>query len=75
MDDKYILTANEGEPRQGYENGEVDPQGSISVVNTSNFSVKNVGFDEFDSQRDELVKQGIVIKKVQIHQLILNQNI
>lgn len=63
LDDKYILTANEGEPRQGYENGEVDPQGSISVVNTSNFSVKNVGFDEFDSQRDELVKQGIVIKK------------
>ncbi|MEG0453575.1 MAG: choice-of-anchor I family protein, partial [Coprobacillus sp.] len=61
-DDKQILTANEGEPRDGY-NGAVDPKGSISVINTTTQEVKNLDFTKFDSQRDELVDKGIVLKK------------
>ncbi|MEG0276730.1 MAG: choice-of-anchor I family protein [Coprobacillus sp.] len=61
-DDKQILSANEGEPRDGYI-GAVDPKGSISVINTQTDQVKNVDFTQFDSQRDELVEKGIVIKK------------
>lgn len=61
-DDKQILTANEGEPREGYDNS-IDPKGSISVINTSNYSVNTITFDSFDSKRDELIKEGIIIKK------------
>lgn len=61
-DDAQILIANEGEPRDGY-SGTEDPKGSISVVDTQTGEVKNVDFTPFDSQRDQLVEKGIVIKK------------
>lgn len=61
-DDGQILTANEGEPRDGY-SGAVDPKGSVSVINTKTNEVKAIDFTAFDSQRDALVEKGIVLKK------------
>lgn len=61
-DDGQILTANEGEPRDGY-SGAVDPKGSVSVINTKTNEVKTIDFTAFDSQRDALVEKGIVLKK------------
>ncbi len=61
-DGKWILTANEGEPRNGYENGAVDPAGSVTLVNTETEEVKTVGFEGFDSS--ELVQQGVLFNRV-----------
>ena len=68
-DGNYILTADEGEPRDGYDDGAVDPQGSVTIVDitdglegaTSNV----VTFEEFDdeSARQDLVDAGVILKK------------
>lgn len=42
---QYILVANEGEPREGLENG-VDPKGSITIVDYLSGTAKNVYFDD-----------------------------
>ncbi|ALC80267.1 MULTISPECIES: choice-of-anchor I family protein [Bacillus] len=43
-DGKYILTADEAEPREGLENG-VDPQGSVTIVNYETGKSNVVKFD------------------------------
>lgn len=62
-DNTQILTANEGEPREGYDNNAVDPKGSISIINTLDYNTNTIYFDSFDSKRDKLTEQGIIIKK------------
>ncbi|MCI7443392.1 MAG: metallophosphoesterase family protein [Clostridium sp.] len=62
-DDKKILTANEGEPREGYEDDAVDPKGSISIINVQSQEVETVDFTSFDNKREELVNDGIILKK------------
>lgn len=62
-DDQKILTANEGEPRDGYGSGTVDPKGSVSVIQLETNQVTTVDFTAFDNQRDSLVEKGIVLKK------------
>ena len=64
-DGSKILTANEGEPRQGYGAGAVDPKGSVSVITVSAGTVKTVDFTAFDSAeaRAKLVAKQIVLKK------------
>lgn len=61
-DGKWILTADEGEPREGYGAGTVDPAGSVTVVNTETGETRVVGFDGFDSAA--LASQGILFNKV-----------
>ena len=61
-DGKWILTADEGEPREGYAEGITDPQGSVTVVNTQTGETKVADFSGFDSS--ELAKQGILFAKV-----------
>lgn len=63
-----ILTANEGEPRQGYGEGIADPAGSVTVItlnkeNPAESEAKTIGFEAFDSRRDELAAQGVILKK------------
>ena len=65
-DGKYILTANEGEPRLGYTSeGAVDPKGSVTVIDAATLAAKTVDFTAFDSAdaRQTLVAEGIVLKK------------
>ena len=58
-DDKKVLSANEGEPRDGYES--IDPEGSVSVIDVETNTVTTVGFDNFE--HDDLVSKGIILKK------------
>ncbi len=70
-DENTILTANEGEPREGYGKGIADPAGSVSIVTISDeegalkASAQTVGFGNYDedSQREALVEKGIVLKE------------
>lgn len=64
-DGKKILTANEGEPREGYGDGTVDPAGSVTVIKTKGYSAVTTGFGAYDSEgaRRDLVNKNIVLKK------------
>ncbi|MGN1083353.1 MAG: choice-of-anchor I domain-containing protein, partial [Candidatus Avispirillum sp.] len=63
-DNSTVLTADEGEPRNGV-NG-TDPKGSVTVVKIgagNTLSAKTVYFDSFDSQRNALTAAGVLIQK------------
>ena len=62
-DNATALTADEGEPREGYGEGTVDPKGSVTVVDVENGESTVVDFSAFDSQRDALAEGGVVLKK------------
>ncbi|ASC70219.1 hypothetical protein XM38_011490 [Halomicronema hongdechloris C2206] len=64
-DGKTLLVANEGEPSDDYT---VDPEGSVSIINVSgdilgltDGNVKTANFNAFDSQKDDLMAQGVRI--------------
>lgn len=59
-DGKYILSADEGEPREGYSNGAVDPKGSVTIVNLDNEDIKKI---EFDIDREKALNEGVLLKK------------
>ena len=44
-DGAKLLVANEGEPNDDYDN---DPEGSVSIINISDFSVTTAGFGKFN---------------------------
>lgn len=48
-DNDTVLTADEGEPREGYGVGIVDPKGSVTVADVSTLTSEVVGFDAFDA--------------------------
>ncbi|MBM6937484.1 choice-of-anchor I family protein [Pseudoflavonifractor phocaeensis] len=62
-DNDTVLTADEGEPRQGYGDGAVDPKGSVTVIDVPTRTAVVVDFTSFDDQRDSLASAGIVLKK------------
>jgi DNA-binding beta-propeller fold protein YncE len=57
-DGKYILTANEGEPSSDYVN---DPEGTVSIIKVSDYSVKTINFSAFEGQLNELTSKGFRI--------------
>lgn len=68
-DGNYVLSANEGEPREGYDGGAVDPKGSVTIVKLKSGAgkemiqeVKTVDFTSFDDSRQSLVDAGVLIK-------------
>ena len=61
--DGVVLTADEGEPREGYGENIADPKGSVTVVDVEAQESTVVDFSAFDSQRDQLAEDGIVLKK------------
>lgn len=67
-DGSKILVANEGEPREGYGEGIVDPAGSVTIVYVDQEDLSasisiNAGFEAFDEKRDELVASGVMLGK------------
>lgn len=60
-----ILTANEGEPREGYSNNAVDPAGTVTIIKTKGYSAVTADFTAFDSEeaRMKLVDKNIILKK------------
>ncbi|MFF5995064.1 choice-of-anchor I family protein [Lysinibacillus sp. KU-BSD001] len=68
-DGKKVLLANEGEPRKGYGQHIIDPQGSVSIIDLSNglktLQAQSVTFEGFDQaeKRMELVKNNVLLKK------------
>tara|TARA_R110002110_G_scaffold186258_4_gene393319 strand:- start:284 stop:1834 length:1551 start_codon:yes stop_codon:yes gene_type:complete len=53
-----LLVANEGEPNDDYD---VDPVGSVSVVDVATSSVQTAGFSGFDAQKAALIASGVRI--------------
>ena len=59
-DGSKILTANEGEPREGYE--ATDPMGSVTVVDLDAKVVNTYDFESLDSSRDALINHGVLLR-------------
>lgn len=62
-DGKYVLTADEGEPREGYGKDIVDPKGSVTVLDVAKGNSVSIDFTSFDAKREDLVKKNIILKK------------
>jgi hypothetical protein len=58
-DGKYIMTANEGEPNDDYTK---DPNGTISIIDVSNYAVSTLDFSSFSSQLHTLKAGGFKVK-------------
>lgn len=52
----YILSANEGQPNDDYD---VDPEGSITVVEVATGTVTQIDFTSFNDQRAALIEAGV----------------
>lgn len=59
---RMILSADEGEPREGYGEGTTDPAGSVSIIDLMEETVTVAGFASFDSA--VLAEEGVLIGKV-----------
>jgi len=57
-DGNYIISANEGEPSADYLN---DPEGTISIIKVSDYSVTTLNFASFESQLASLTGKGFRI--------------
>lgn len=62
-DGSKILTANEGEPREGYT--ATDPQGSVTVIEVKTLQAQTIGFETYDTAeaRQALTNAGVLLKK------------
>jgi len=65
-DGNWLLVANEGEPNSYNQPDSVDPEGSVSIINTSHTTVnqsdvRSAHFRRFNGQEAELRAQGIRI--------------
>ncbi|MBQ9932233.1 MAG: choice-of-anchor I family protein [Ruminiclostridium sp.] len=61
-DGSKVLTANEGEPREGYGEGTTDPMGSVTVVDLDAKTVTTCDFTSLDNNRAKLVRNGVLLK-------------
>ena len=63
-DGRYILTADEGEPRGGYGAGIADPAGSVTVIDTqaAENAARIADFAAFDAE--ELAAKGVLFNKI-----------
>lgn len=63
-DNGTILTADEGEPRDGA--AAEDPKGSVTIItidSANSMNPKTVCFDNFDTKREELISAGVLVQK------------
>ena len=59
---RYILTADEGEPREGYGAGTSDPAGTVTVADTQTGEVRQAGFAAFGAE--ELAASGVLFNRI-----------
>lgn len=61
----YALTADEGEPREGYGEGATDPRGTVTILNLDTNAVIKADFTSFDSstERAALIANKVILKK------------
>ncbi len=59
-DGKQIVVANEGEP-SGYCDGDIDPEGSVSIIHAPSGKVRTADFTAFNDQADALRAAGVRI--------------
>ncbi|MEM6835087.1 MAG: choice-of-anchor I family protein [Pseudomonadota bacterium] len=59
-DGSKIVVANEGEP-EGYDPGQIDPEGSISVIDLGTDTVFEAGFGAFNASEQALKDAGVRI--------------
>jgi len=52
-DGAFVLVANEGEPSDDYQ---IDPVGSITIINMLDYSARTAGFESFTSMDDSSVR-------------------
>ena len=64
-DGNKLLTADEGEPREGYSTNSTDPQGTVTIVDLASDTVTKADFTPYDTKenRQQLTDAGIVLKK------------
>ncbi|TNJ34110.1 choice-of-anchor I family protein [Prosthecochloris vibrioformis] len=55
-DGNFILSANEGEPNADYS---VDPDGTVSIIDTSDYSVTTLDFSAFNDKEEALEAEGM----------------
>ena len=63
-DNGTILTADEGEPRDGSD--AADPKGSATIIiidGAGSMNANSVYFDKFDAKREELISAGVLVQK------------
>ena len=59
---RYILTADEGEPREGYGAGTSDPAGTVTVADTQTGEVRQASFAAFGAE--ELAESGVLFNRI-----------
>ncbi len=57
-DGTKILVANEGEPREGYGDGVVDPEGSVTLIDVASGTGTNISFEGVSYDENVLLKTG-----------------
>ena len=57
-DGNYIISANEGEPSADYT---TDPEGTVSIIKVSDYSITTINFSSFESQSASLTAKGFRI--------------
>jgi len=64
-DEQYILTADEGEPRNGYGAGGIDPPGTVTIVNVKTSEIRTIGFESFDNAqaRADFLQSGGILNR------------
>lgn len=58
-DEETVLSADEGEPRLGYEEGTQDPEGSVTILDLNKEESVQTGFSRFNAE--ELAAQNVLI--------------
>lgn len=61
-DNQTILCADEGEPREGYGEDAVDPEGTVTIVNILKKTSMHVGFESFTA--DSLINKNVLLGTV-----------
>jgi DNA-binding beta-propeller fold protein YncE len=64
-DEQYILTADEGEPREGYGAGRIDPPGTVTIINAGTHEARIIGFEAFDNAqaRAAFLRSGGILNR------------